>query len=138
RLDNNITVMGNFYSIIGEYGKVVGAIASFQDFTKVHNMAEELTGVKELTWNLRAQNHEFMNKLHTIAGLIQLEEDDKALEYIFQTTETRGIITDSLSKIKELSLQGLLFSKYNKADEMKIKFEIDENSHLKTIPSNIR
>jgi two-component system, CitB family, sensor kinase len=138
RLDNNIIVMGNFYSIIGEYGKVVGAIASFQDFTKVHNMAEELTGVKELTWNLRAQNHEFMNKLHTIAGLIQLEENDKALEYIFQTTETRGIITDSLSKIKELSLQGLLFSKYNKADEMKIKFEIDENSYLKTIPSNIR
>ncbi|WP_066894054.1 sensor histidine kinase [Clostridium nigeriense] len=137
RLKNNIIIMGNFYSIIGEYGKIIGAIASFQDFTKVHNMAEELTGVKELTWNLRAQNHEFMNKLHTIAGLIQLEENDKALEYIFQTTETRGIITDSLKKIKELSIQGLIFSKYNKADELKIKFEIDEDSFLKEIPSNI-
>lgn len=136
RLENNI-IMGNFYSIVGEYGKVVGAIASFQDFTKVHNMAEELTGVRELTWNLRAQNHEFMNKLHTIAGLIQLEETDKALEYIFQTTETRGIITDSLSKIKEPSIQGLIFSKYNKADEMKIKFEVDENSYLKIIPKEI-
>ncbi|MGJ0844826.1 ATP-binding protein [Clostridium tertium] len=138
RLENNIIIMGNFYSIIGEYGKVVGAIASFQDFTKVHNMAEELTGVKELTWNLRAQNHEFMNKLHTIAGLIQLDETDKALEYIFHTTETRGIITDNLSKIKEPSIQGLLFSKYNKADEMKIKFEVDEKSYLKFIPNNIK
>lgn len=138
RLENNIIIMGNFYSIIGEYGKVAGAIASLQDFTKVHNMAEELTGVKELTWNLRAQNHEFMNKLHTIAGLIQLDETDKALEYIFHTTETRGIITDNLSKIKEPSIQGLIFSKYNKADEMKIKFEVDENSYLRFIPNNIR
>lgn len=138
RLENNIIIMGNFYSIIGEYGKVVGAIASFQDFTKVHNMAEELTGVKELTWNLRAQNHEFMNKLHTIAGLIQLDETDKALEYIFHTTGIRGIVTDNLSKIKEPSIQGLIFSKYNKSDEMKIKFEVDENSHLKFIPNNIR
>lgn len=138
KLDNNIIIMCNFYSIIGEYGKSVGAIASFQDFTTVHNIAEELTGVKELTWNLRAQNHEFMNKLHTIAGLIQLDECDKALEYIFQTTESRGIITENLSKIKEPSIQGLIFSKYNKADEMKIKFEIDENSYLKSIPNYIR
>lgn len=137
RLHNSVIIMGNFYSIIGEYGKIVGAIASFQDFTKVHNMAAELTGVKELTWNLRAQNHEFMNKLHTIAGLIQLDESDSALEYIFETTEKRGIITDSLKNIKEASIQGLIFSKYNKADEMKIKFEVDENSNLKEIPKSI-
>lgn len=137
RLNNNVIIMANFYSIIGEYGKIVGAIASFQDFTKVHNMAAELTGVKELTWNLRAQNHEFMNKLHTIAGLIQLDESDKALEYIFETTENRGVITDSLKKIREASIQGLIFSKYNKADELKIKFEVDENSNLKEIPKNI-
>ena len=138
RLEDNIIIMGNFYSIIGEYGKVVGAIASFQDFTKVHNMAEELTGVKELTWNLRAQNHEFMNKLQTIAGLIQLDESDKALEYIFHTTGVRGTVTDNLSKIKDPSIQGLIFAKYNKADEMKIKFEVDENSNLKFIPKDIR
>ena len=78
-----------------------------------------------------------MNKLHTIAGLIQLDESDKALEYIFETTENRGVITDSLKKIREASIQGLIFSKYNKADELKIKFEVDENSNLKEIPKNI-
>ncbi|MEG2291519.1 MAG: sensor histidine kinase [Clostridium sp.] len=138
RISEDIVIMANFYSIVGEYGKVVGAIASFQDFTRVHNMATELTGVKELTWNLRAQNHEFMNKLHTIAGLIQLEENDKAIEYIFETTEKRELITDYLSRIKEPSIQGLLFSKYNRADEMKIKFEIDENCHLGKIDSSIK
>ncbi|MBU3102628.1 ATP-binding protein [Clostridium gasigenes] len=138
RLSEDIIIMANFYSIVGEYGTVVGAIASLQDFTKVRNMAEELTGVKELTWNLRAQNHEFMNKLHTISGLIQLEENDKAIEYIFATTEKRGLITDNLSKIKDPSIQGLLFSKYNRADEMKIKFEIDEKSYLNNINNNVK
>ncbi|MEG0296165.1 MAG: sensor histidine kinase [Clostridium sp.] len=138
RLSEEIIIMANFYSLVGEYGEIVGAIASLQDFTKVHNMAEELTGVKELTWNLRAQNHEFMNKLHTIAGLIQLEESDKAIEYIFETTEKRGFITDNLRRIKEPSIQGLIFSKYNKADEIKIKFEVDEASSLNIIHNNIK
>lgn len=137
RLNEEVVIMANFYSIIGEHGKVVGAIASLQDYTKVHKLAEELTGVKELTWNLRAQNHEFMNKLHTISGLIQLEKHDKALEYIFETTEKRGFITDNIGKIKEPSIQGLLFSKYNRADEMKIKFEIDKDSSLREIPEKI-
>lgn len=133
RINTEIIIMANFYSIIGEYGKIAGAVVTFQDFTKVHKMAEELTGVKELTWNLRAQNHEFMNKLHTIAGLIQLEETDKVIEYIFETTEKRYFITDSINKIKDSSIQGLIFSKYNRADEMKIKFEVDGESCLKEI-----
>lgn len=135
RINSEIIIMANFYTIIGERGNVAGAVVTFEDFTEVHKMAEELTGVKELTWNLRAQNHEFMNKLHTIAGLIQLEETDKAIEYIFETTEKRCCITGSINKIKEPSIQGLIFSKYNKADEMKIRFEFDSESSLEEINS---
>lgn len=133
RIDDNV-IMANFYTIFDEYGNVEGGIASIQDMTIVTNMAEELTGVKELFWNLRAQNHEFMNKLHTIAGLIQLEEYDKAIEYIFNTTSKRGLITDSLRNIKEVSIQGLIFAKYNRADEAKIKFEVDNKSNFKELP----
>lgn len=39
-------------------------------------MAEELTGVKNFVEALRVQNHEHMNKLHTIAGLIQLGKSE--------------------------------------------------------------
>lgn len=136
RLDDNV-IMANFYTIFGDDGNVKGGVASIQDMTIVTNMAEELTGVKELFWNLRAQNHEFMNKLHTIAGLIQLEEYDKAIEYIFNTTSTRGLVTDSLRNIKEVSIQGLIFAKYNRADEAKIKFEVDDGSNFKEVPKDI-
>ncbi|WP_243854995.1 Spo0B domain-containing protein [Halalkalibacterium halodurans] len=63
-------------------GETVGAIAIFQDKSDVDRLAEELTGVQAFVDALRVQNHEYSNKLHTIAGLIQLDERKKALQYI--------------------------------------------------------
>ena len=78
--------------------EIIGVVSSFQDLTEVKNMAEELTGIKKMTCALRAQNHEFMNKLHTISGLIQLEEYDEAVEYISHISKLRGEVSDILSK----------------------------------------
>ena len=66
--------------------RVVGAVAICQDRTEVVKMAEELTGVRNFVDALRVQNHEHMNKLHTIAGLIQLGKSEKALELAFETS----------------------------------------------------
>ena len=138
RIPNGIRIMSNFTAILNKEGKTLGAIVTFQDLTKVSQMAEELTGIRELTWDLRAQNHEFLNKLHTIAGLIQLEESDKALEYIFDTTEVRSEIAQIIGKIENPTLQGIIFAKYNSAQEAKIKFELSSNSYMKSIPNNIK
>ena len=109
-------------------GKIVGAIASFRDKTEVTKLAEELTGVKKLAWSLRAQNHEFMNKLHTISGLIQLEEYDEALQFISDVAKVRSNISNILTEnIKDASISALLLSKYNKAEECRVKLKIDES-----------
>ncbi|MCS4454182.1 Spo0B domain-containing protein [Clostridium botulinum] len=50
-----------------------------------------------MAWSLRAQNHEFMNKLHTISGLIQLEEYDEALQFISDMAKSRNSISNILS-----------------------------------------
>jgi sensor histidine kinase regulating citrate/malate metabolism len=93
---------------------------------------------REVASNLRAQNHEFMNKLHTISGLIQLEEYDKALEFIHDTSSTRTELLELLSnKIKIKSLAGLILSKYNKASEYKMKFIIDKDCFIDKIPESI-
>lgn len=116
-------------------GQVIGVIASFRDKTEITKLAEELTGVKKLAWSLRAQNHEFMNKLHTIAGLIQLEEYEEALQFISDAarirTEISHILTDH---IKDSAVSALLLSKYNKAEECRIKLTIDESSRLNKLP----
>lgn len=118
--------------------EIIGVVSSFQDLTEVKNMAEELTGIKKMTCALRAQNHEFMNKLHTISGLIQLEEYDEAVEYISHIAKVRQEVSDILVKrIKNVHIAGLLLAKYNKATEAKISVEIDGNSYIDKIPENI-
>ncbi|MGF7058206.1 ATP-binding protein [Brassicibacter mesophilus] len=118
--------------------EVIGVVSSFQDLTEVKQMAEELTGIKKLTYDLRAQNHEFLNKLHTISGLIQLEEYDKAITYISDLSRQRHEILGTLTyKIKDVHIAGILLSKYNQALESKIDMVIDPDSHLKEIPEDI-
>ena len=131
---NNTIIMTNRIPIMNR-GKVVGAIASFSDKTEVIKMAEELTGVQKMAWSLRAQNHEFMNKLHTIAGLIQLEEYEEALQFISDVAKVRSNISNILTgNIKDPSLSALLLAKYNKAEECRVTLNIDENSKLTKLP----
>lgn len=131
---NNTVIMTNKIPI-KDRDKVIGAIATFRDKTEVTRLAEELTGVKKMAWSLRAQNHEFMNKLHTISGLIQLEEYDEALQFISNVAKNRNNISSILTKkIKDPSISAILFSKYNKAEENRIKFNIDESSKISKLP----
>jgi two-component system CitB family sensor kinase len=131
KLSDDTIILSNYKGITGNEGNIIGALVNFQDRSLVTKMAEELTGIKLLTWDLRAQNHEFMNKLHTIAGLIQLERYDKALKYIFDVSEMGNKVVESLKKIEDVSIQGLILAKYHKAQEAKIKFIIEESCNLK-------
>jgi two-component system sensor histidine kinase DctS len=131
---NNLVIVSTRVPIKVE-NKTVGAIAIFQDRTQVKNLAEELTGVKAFVSALRVQNHEHINKLHTIAGLIQLGNKEKALEYVFQVTEEQEELTRFLSKnIQDDSLSGLLLSKVSRGKELGIQVIIDRNSYLREFP----
>jgi two-component system CitB family sensor kinase len=118
-------------------GLVIGIIGSI---LLSYSIKKTIFGLepKEVASNLRAQNHEFMNKLHTISGLIQLEEYDKAIEFIHDTTRVRTDILEILNRnIKNSSLAGLLLSKYNKASEGKIQFMINPDSYMGKLPDGI-
>ncbi|WP_088552846.1 DcuS/MalK family sensor histidine kinase [Calderihabitans maritimus] len=137
RLINNTVILVNRIPIKVK-GEIVGAVATFKDKTEVSKLAEELTGVKKFIEALRVQNHEYMNKLHTIAGLIQLKKYDKALDYIFAETEEQQELTQFLSRrIKDYSVAGLLLGKYSRAKELKIDLVIDKSSRLTYLPRGI-
>lgn len=134
---NNLMIVSNRIPIKVD-NKIVGAIAIFQDRTKVKKLAEELTGVKAFVNALRVQNHEHINKLHTIAGLIQLGNRDKALQYVFQVTEEQEELTRFLSKnIHDDSLSGLLLSKVSRGKELGIQVIIDRNSYFSDFPNQL-
>lgn len=118
--------------------RTVGALAIFQDLTEVTKLAEELTGVREFVDALRVHNHEYMNKLHTIAGLLQLGATDKALDYLFQITEQQREITNFLTEsIRDESVSGLLLSKVSRGKELGITVTIDRRSKLDAFPAEM-
>lgn len=136
---NPKTILLSSHTLLRDYkNDIIGVVSTFQDLSEVKHMAEELTGIKKLTCDLRAQNHEFLNKLHTISGLIQLEEYDKAVNYISDLTKQRHEILGTLTyRIKDAHIAAILLSKYHKALESKIDMIIDPISELKEIPENI-
>ncbi len=118
---------------------VIGIVASFEDLTEAKKLAEELTGYRSMVNALRAQNHEFMNKLHTISGLVQLEEYDRALDYIDEVSADRALISGTIiNKIKNPYVAAILLAKYNKLKEAKISLIIDADSHLGNTLKGIR
>ncbi|WP_198162732.1 ATP-binding protein [Halobacillus mangrovi] len=113
----------------------IGAVVIFQDRTDVTKLAEELTGVKAFVDALRVQNHEHLNKLHTIAGLIQLDKKEQALNFVFETSEKQEQLSNFLVKnLRDYSLSGLLLSKVSRGKELGIEVNIDEQSELKHYP----
>ncbi|WP_232696444.1 ATP-binding protein [Brevibacillus daliensis] len=118
--------------------KTVGALAIFQDRTEFAKIAEELTGVKAFVEALRLQNHEHSNKMHTIAGLLQLGQTEKALSYLFDVTEQQEELSDFLTEnIYDPMLSGLLLSKVRKGNERGVNVIIDRNSRLTHFPERM-
>lgn len=115
--------------------RIVGAVATFRERTEVHRLAAELTGVTRFIDGLRAQNHESLNKLHTIAGLIHMRQYEQALEYIYNTTEQQEEVTRFLARqIKDYRVSGLLLGKVIRGRELGIDLQVDPRSWLDAIP----
>jgi len=111
-------------------GRIVGAIGSFRDLTEVRTLAEQITGVTMYVEALRAQNHEFQNKLQTISGLIQLEEYDRAVSFISEVAGGRHSQISFIAKrIKNPSLGGILLGKSSRCAELGIDFRISPDSY---------
>lgn len=60
-----------------EDGERVGKVATFRDKTEMKKMVDAFSEVKQYSEDLRAQAHEFTNKLYVILGLIQLGKKKK-------------------------------------------------------------
>ena len=55
-------------------GRHIGSVTTLRDRTELLELRRELDLTRHVTDTLRAQAHEFSNRLHTIAGLIELGE----------------------------------------------------------------
>lgn len=106
-------------------GEIVGAIATFRDKTEVKHLMEQLTGIKMYANALRAQSHEFMNKLHVILGLVRLKDYDELGEYIKDIAiNQQTVTTEVINRIKNPVLAGFLLGKQSYIREQGASLQI--------------
>lgn len=119
-------------------GEVVGAVATFRDKTEVQSMLKTLSEIQQYSEGLRAQTHEYMNKLYAISGLLQLNQIREATELIQSETDYQeNHSKQMLNLIEDTKVQAILLGKMGKASEQKVKLSIDENSSLRSLPEHI-
>lgn len=134
---NDIIILSNSVPITVD-DKVVGAVISFRDRTEIHRLAEELTGVHRFVDVLRAQAHEFKNKLHTIAGLIQLQRYEEAVDFVVDSGFEKQEIVEWLNgRIEDPTVCGLLIGKVSHMRELGIDFNITPDTALTHLPANM-
>ena len=103
---------------------------------------EDLTGTRYLVDSMRANNHDFTNKLHVILGLIQMEMYDEATSYIQNITMVqRETISKVMNCINEPAIAALLIGKIARASELNVKFVLREGCYYSSadisLPSEV-
>ena len=123
---------------IWQNGRVTGVVSSFRRKDEIDRMAQELTQIQEYSEVLRTQTHEYSNKLHTLAGLIQLGSHQEALDLIGRETSGYQELLGTLAEtVPEPLLSAIILGKYNRAKELRINFQLDPESRMIDIPKKI-
>jgi two-component system CitB family sensor kinase len=120
-------------------GQVTGAVVSLRDRTELAEMTRELDGVRTVTDALRAQAHEFSNRLHTIVGLVELGRQREAISLSTEDGTTHQELVEMLSgRIGDPTLGALLLAKAVVASERGISLRISDDTLVATELPNVR
>ena len=113
---------------IKEDNAVVGAVGILHNRAEYTKLMEDLAGNRYLVDSMRANNHDFTNKLHVILGMIQMGMYDEATAYIQNISMVqRESISRIMNAVSEPSVAALLIGKIARASELNIKFVLREN-----------
>jgi two-component system CitB family sensor kinase len=116
---------------ISSGGTAVGSVVTLRDRTEIVALRHELDANRSTTDALRAQAHEFTNRLHTIAGLIELGEYDEVRRYVSRVSHTREAWHAEVSeRIGDTAVAALLIAKASVAAERNVGLRLTPTSQL--------
>jgi len=117
---------------------IIGVVASFRLRNELDQVSQQLTRIQQYADTLRSQTHEYSNKLHTIAGLIQLGAYNDALGLIgSEVSSHQALIHLLLDAVPDPIIAGCLLGKHNRAREMGLHLDIDPDSQMTDLPHNL-
>ncbi|GHH96935.1 ATP-binding protein [Neobacillus kokaensis] len=141
--DQEILIAGEVYlanriPFFNNKKEVIGAVASFRNKSELANLLKELSHIKTYAEGLRAQTHEYSNRMYTLLGLIQLGSYKEAMDFISKEVDVaQGFIHFLMKEVPDPILAAFILGKSSLASELKIDFSIDRESSFKDVPVEI-
>ncbi|WLW55314.1 sensor histidine kinase [Streptomyces sp. YU58] len=121
------------------HGRELGAVVTVRDRTELVGLLRELDSVRGLTDALRAQQHEFTNRMHTVAGLLDIGNHDAAYAYAVESAGADQALTESVrERIGSALLVGLIVAKATVAAERGVRMDLSDDSALGEDPPHLR
>lgn len=113
-------------------------VTTLRDRTELVTLQNELGNSLLATDTLRAQTHEFTNRLHTISTLIQLGDTSEAVLYIDAVYRDTTVFDSTvITRIAEPAVAALLGAKSSLAREYGAKFTVTAESRLPRVDASM-
>ncbi len=111
-------------------GRNLGTVLVVRDRTDVESLTRQLDAVQLMSSALRAQRHEFANRLHLLNGLLHAGHTDEAAQYVEELLGTGplGSAVPGIEVVRDPFLQAFLAAKAAAAREAGVTLTIGENS----------
>ncbi len=127
--EDRILVMNRRAVTVGD--RKLGYVVTLIDRTESEAMLRELDGMIGLTEALRAQAHDFSNRLHTIVGLIELGAVAEAARFATELTVRDAELADRLTReVGHPMIVALLLAKSAVAAERGVQFRLGPSTPL--------
>ncbi|WP_246267727.1 ATP-binding protein [Nonomuraea typhae] len=108
-------------------GQHRGWVVTLRDRTELVRLARDLDDASSATDALRAQAHEFANRMHTVVGLLELGEHEAAVSFITRTTRSTYAV-GIRERVQDPTLAALLLAKSAEAAERGATLELADDS----------
>ncbi|MFD5179497.1 ATP-binding protein [Nocardia sp. NPDC058379] len=111
-------------------GRSLGAVLDVRDRTDVESLTRQLDAVRSMSTVLRAQRHEFANRLHLLSGLLHGDRPGEAARYIDELLGSGplGAAMPGIDAVRDPYLQAFLAAKAAHARENGVQLRLGPNT----------
>ncbi len=111
-------------------GRDLGTVLVVRDRTDVESLTRQLDAVQLMSTALRAQRHEFANRLHLLNGLLHSGHVEEAAKYLEELLGSGplGSALPGIETVQDAFLQAFLAAKAASAREAGVTLTIGENT----------